>query len=573
VGSAPFPAGSGFPINFTDDRRWSARFRASSFQTSDHSQTARLEDRSMHLLDHAVILGYLLLTVGLGIWFSRHQSRAEFFKAGGSMGVLTVGLSVMATLFSSNSFAMYPSASYGGSLKLSLTLIAHSAIVPLIVWVFIPVYTRLKCQTAYEYLEQRFHVSVRCLASGLFVLLRIGWMASATFAASMIVANVMEINQVTVILGLGVVSIAYTMLGGLRAVMWTDVAQFFIFSATILIALVLLEQHNEGGFAGMLDIYFANPDNTIVDFTPSFELPYGSWAILIGVFLEALSAFGADQVAVQRYLSARSEKTSQWAFLLNMAGIWLVVPALLLIGVGLYAHYDAHPEELSPLLASHAEEIGKRIDSQQLAPDASPRERVIAAGLSDQVMPQFVQSYFPAGMKGLFLAALLAAIMSSIDSGIHSVTTAIIVDFRDRFRPPADSADERQDLWMIRSLILLIGSIAIVLACLVGHLGNVFDIGKKLMAAFGGPLLAVFLLALFSRRASSRGVFSGALLAAPLTLWAMYRFDHWFSVWFWPLGFFLALILSYILSLAFPDRVVKNEMTFRGVIEHTKPKP
>jgi Na+/proline symporter len=104
----------------------------------------------------------------------------------------------------------------------------------------------------------------------------------------------------------------------------------------------------------------------------------------------------------------------------------------------------------------------------------------------------------------------------------------------------------------------------------VGDLGNVFDIGKKLMAAFGGPLLAVFILALFSARATSKGVFWGTLFSAPLTLFAMYHFDKWFSVWFWPLGFFLALILSYAFSLAFPDRVVKNEMTFRGVVEHTK---
>jgi Na+/proline symporter len=103
-------------------------------------------------------------------------------------------------------------------------------IAPLIIWVFIPVYMRLNCQTAYEYLERRFHLSVRCLASGLFILLRIGWMASATFAASLVMANVSGISQQTVIIALGTVSIVYTMLGGLRAVMWTDVIQF-LFSA------------------------------------------------------------------------------------------------------------------------------------------------------------------------------------------------------------------------------------------------------------------------------------------------------------------------------------------------------
>src|SRR6056297_4182094 len=138
----------------------------------------------MSPLDYLVVLAYLLMTVGLGVWFGRNQSRDEFFEASHSMGRLTVGLSVMATLFSSNSFVFYPSIVYGDSLKIWLTLVAHTAIFPLIVWAFIPMFSRLNCPTAYEYLERRFHVSIRCLASGLFILLRIGWMASATFAAS-----------------------------------------------------------------------------------------------------------------------------------------------------------------------------------------------------------------------------------------------------------------------------------------------------------------------------------------------------------------------------------------------------
>ena len=111
---------------------------------------------------------------------------------------------------------------------------------PVVIWVFIPVYSRLKCKTAYEYLEQRFHVSVRCLASGLFILLRIGWMASATYAAAVAIATISGVDQYVVIVSLGTVAIFYTMLGGLRAVMWTDVLQFFIFAGTIIFALGLL---------------------------------------------------------------------------------------------------------------------------------------------------------------------------------------------------------------------------------------------------------------------------------------------------------------------------------------------
>ena len=266
----------------------------------------------MHPFDIVAIAVYLLLMLGLGIAFGRNQSRREFFVAGGTMGWLPVGLSVMATLFSSNSFVFYPSAAFGNSLRIGASLVAFALMTPVVIWVFVPVYARLKVETAYEYLELRFHVSVRTLASGLFVLLRIGWMASATYAASVVVSSVMGVSQTAVIVALGVVSVGYTMLGGLRAVMWTDVIQFFVFAVTIMITLGLIMSLTESGPSEIIRTYFDGREGLIVDFSPSMVLPYGTWVILIGVFLEAVSAFGVDQVAVQRFISARSERTAQW---------------------------------------------------------------------------------------------------------------------------------------------------------------------------------------------------------------------------------------------------------------------
>lgn len=525
----------------------------------------------MHPLDHIVVAAYLLFTLGLGIYFGRHQTRREFFAAGGSMGWLVVGLSVMATLFSSNSFVMYPSAAFGSSLRVGLTLVAITLMAPLVVWVFIPVYARLRCVTAYEYLEKRFHVSVRCLASGLFILLRIGWMASATYAASLVIASVAEVPQVAVIMSLGVVAIVYTMLGGLRAVMWTDVIQFFIFAATILLALGLLVAQSGLGVGGIARTYFEGRAGLVVDFTPSLTMKYGSWAILIGIFLEGLSAFGADQVAVQRYLSARSVRTSQLGFGINLLGMWIVIPGLLAIGVGLYSYYEHHPEELAPVLAQARAERSEGevppFDEQHAGRD------VRAANLSDQALPQFVRVHFPPGMVGLFLAALMAAVMSSIDSGIHSVTTALVLDFRDRLRPAWRPQDAARDVTLIRVLVVVIGAISITLACFVGPLGDVFEIAKKTTAAFGGPLLAVFILALFFRRASTPGVFVGTLSGAAITMALMERCPGWFSVWFWPIGFSLSMVISGIVSLFWrtTEDQRRSALTFWEVMRKVPP--
>lgn len=501
----------------------------------------------LHPLDIAIVVLYLLLMLSFGVLFGRNQSRGEFFAAGKSMTWLPVGLSVMATLFSSNSFVFYPSAAFGDSLRIGLSLVAFALMTPVIIWIFIPVYSRLNVETAYEYLELRFHVSVRTLASGLFIFLRIGWMASATYAASVVVANVMDISQITVIIALGIVSVGYTMVGGLRAVMWTDVIQFFVFAITILLTLGLILSLTDASISEIYNNYFEGREGLLIDFTPSMTLKYGSWVILIGIFLEAVSAFGADQVAVQRYISSKSERTSQWGAFINLVGMWIVIPGLLMIGVGLYTYFMQNPGEL-----------GQGTLAEILANDK---------GASDASMPTFVRLHFPPGMAGLFLAALMAAIMSSIDSGVHSVTTALVVDFRDRLIPSLKPKTEKSEIRWIRILVVLIGAIVITLTCFVGPLGDVFAVCKKLTSAFGGPLLAIFILAFFSKKAHWLAVLITVSLSTVLTLYLMYTQD-WFSIWYWPIGFGTSLVLGYIASFALPTQ--PTEFTFSQIMKNHK---
>jgi SSS family transporter len=545
--------------------RWKTGVKFSRLRNAIEQSAESTYFVGMHPLDYAVVIGYLALMLGLGFHFGRSQSRREFFAAGGSMGWLTVGLSVMATLFSSNSFVFYPSAAFGGTVLIGLSLIAFTLMTPVVAWVFIPMYRRLKCETAYHYLEKRFHVSVRTLASGLFILLRIAWMASATYAASLVVATVAGVPQISVILLLGVVSVAYTIVGGLRAVMWTDVIQFFIFAVTIAVALALVVMKSGLSPGQITEHYFSGRDGIFFDFEMSMTVKYGSWAILVGIFLEGLSAFGADQVAVQRYLAADSERTAKIGSWMNLLGMWIVIPGLLLIGIGLHAHFDRHPGELLPVLEAHQIKAGEALGA---VPLERVGEAVREANLSDKALPQFVRLHFPPGMIGLFLAALMAAIMSSIDSGIHSVTTALVVDFRDRLFPRWKPAEDARDVLLIRTLVLLIGGFSVGLACFVGNLGDVFDIGKKMTAGFGGPLLAVFILAFFFPRVGSIGVFVGALAGAGIVIALMYRHPEWFSVWYWPIGFGTTMLLATVVSLFF-DRGGSGagaELTYRAVM-------
>ena len=525
---------------------------------------------SLQTLDLIVVGGYLLLSLGLGLALGRQSNRDEFLTAGGSMGRMTVGLSVMATLFSANSFVMYPSTAYGDSLRIMLASVAFLSTTPLVIWVFIPVYSKLKCATAYEYLEQRFHVSVRCLASSLFVVLRIAWMAAATFAASVAISGISGLNQYLVIIGLGVVAIVYTMFGGLRAVMWTDVIQFFVFVGTILFAAVLLVSGTEGGASQIVDTYFSGRERMVFDFRLDPTIRFGTFAILIGSFLEGLSAYGADQVAVQRYISARDARTSQTGFLISQAASLIVMPGLLAIGMGLFSYFHHNPDMLSDVAIdefSNAENAKVQVVRQRLSDAGAgssnetiaeyykshPQELhadVVELGLNDQALPRFVRLKFPAGVVGLLVAALMAATMSSVDSGIHSITTALIVDFRDRLVPAWRPKTEAGEMLVARVMVVVIGAIAIVLACFVGQLGDVFAVAKKTVGAFAAPLLAVFVLGLFVRRATAAGVLLGTFAGAVVTLWFTFSetFSDWFSMWVFVVGFVSSVVFSLLFS-------------------------
>ncbi|MCA9044020.1 MAG: hypothetical protein KDA69_06855, partial [Planctomycetaceae bacterium] len=398
--------------------------------------------------------------------------------------------------------------------------------------------------SAYEYLEKRFHVSLRALAAGLFVLLRIGWMASATFAAAVIVSSMTGFPETAVIITLGVVAVAYTMMGGLRAVMWTDVIQFFVFTATIFITIYLILDITGLSAGKVMHDYQQQHDVTYIDLKWSLTENYGTWAILIGSFLEGLSAFGADQVAVQRYLSAKSEQTSKVGALLNLAGMWIVIPGLLFMGVCLHAFYTNSPEAL-----------GEGTLEQILT--ANPK-------IADKGMPTFVRLHFPPGFAGLFMAALLAAIMSSVDSGVHSVATVITVDFRDRLFPRLRPKSDAAELTFIRLLVVIIGAMSIVMACIATLFeDDIFAVAKKLTAAFGGPLLALFLLGLFSRRTTSGAVFLGVTVATVATFILMWT-QKWFPMWYWPIGFGLAMVLSYLLSLF--SKPVATQFTYADIL-------
>ncbi len=549
-------------------------------------------------IDGTVVLGYLAITALLGLAFHRQSSSAEFLLANRGMGWLPVGLSVMATLFSANSFLMIPGETFRYNLLFVGCLLGIIGTVPIVMRWFIPIYVRSGCFTAYELLEKRFDVRVRLIAASLFILLRTGWMAAATFACSLAVSVISGTNLMLTIWVMGIVTTLYTVAGGIKAVMWNDVLQFFVFAGSILGAVLIAILNVPGGWSGTWESYEAAGKFQVFDPRLDMSLRFGTWALVIGQFVENLSAYATDQSIVQRYLTATSEKVCRRAFIANVLGVLLVMPGLMILGVGLSGFYRAHPERLAaapieyfvrkpadlvkaPRLAEamagkHAISpedwlrqaktdpamLKKDLEARYAADPRLAEKDLCQVNRQDEAMPLFVRREMPRGMIGLVLAALLAATMSSIAGGIHSIATSIIIDFKARLSGRRIDPDSPDEVRFLRVLTLVLGIAATALACVVNRLGPVFDMNKKINGLFSGPLLAVFMLAFFFPRARTLPVLLAAALGFAFTGWLtslneVKQLPGWLTstgtispMWFCVIGFLSTWVIGIVGSLA-----------------------
>ncbi len=490
-------------------------------------------------LDVAIIGVYLATLAGVGVYFSRRQSSLdEFFLASRSMAWLPVGLSLMAALNSGIDYLMQPSATIRFGVILLLGTSSWLFLYPWVSRVTLPFYRRLNVFTAYEFLEARFDVRVRTLAAGIFIVWRLGWMATAIYVPCLAInaATGGRADLTLMIVGLGTLVTAYTMLGGIEAVIWNDVIQFCIMfgglGATVWIALT----HVPGGFGEIVaaareagKTSFATPitmplNAGLLDRVRLFFFqPINVTAIMCAMVFGRMATYTSDQVMVQRFQTTRSLKDSRQAFVVNAAGDVLWMFGLSFVGLALLAYFNHHP-----LPAEYA---------------------------SDKILPYFMSQAFPAGAVGLVIAAILAASLSSIDSAINSCTSVVVVDVYNRLvlgRQAGHAngdAERRRQVFVSRVATVGFGLIGTALATNVSRIGTLLEIANKLINAFSGPLFGIYILAMFSRRATSGPVLVAGLVGTFTSYYVAYQTAIGFM---WPSTFGLAatVVVGVLLSAA-----------------------
>ena len=474
-------------------------------------------------LDWLMIVLYLTLIAGIGVYCYRQEkkkSTADFFVGNRTIPFWAAGISLYATNSSAIGYIGTTAKAFATNWQYLLgNLLGAIALVFVAIWI-VPLLRRLELMSVFTYLDQRFHRSVRLAASGFCIVMHMGGRLSVIlFLPSLAIATITGLNVVWSILIMGLVTIGYTALGGMRAVIWTDLAQVIVKVGGLVFAVGFIASKLKGGMGEFMAI--AEADNKMKMLDWSFDLTKATvWCFIFLTLLETVLTFPKDQILMQRVFTTKSEKEagrSVWVYAI------MVIPASALfymIGTGLYVFYHTHPERMNPLLPV------------------------------DATFPLFIAAELPVGVTGLMIAGLFSAAMGTSSSILNSVSTMVSVDFYEKIaKNPSPAFSIRLAEWVT----VLAGLIGIGLAILLSRfsINSFLDTSIELVGLFGGSFGGAYTLGMFTRRANWQGVLIGMIVSFVVT----------FAVWwahlvhpFLYLGvsILVSIVVGYVASYFFP---------------------
>jgi solute:Na+ symporter, SSS family len=562
----------------------------------------------MHAFDWVVVGAYLVWIVQDGLKRTHGTDKVEgYFLANRSLPWWAVGLSVMATQLSAITLVGTTGQGYADGMRFVQFYFGLPVAMVILSVTLVPFFYRARVFTAYEYLEKRFDLKTRTLASVLFLISR-GLSCGAIIAAPAVILSILlEWNLTLTILAIGLPTVLYTMVGGVQAVTWTDVKQMAVIVAGIVAAVVtlLLGLPEQIGVTQALRLAGATGRLAAIDFTFDWRQTYTFWSGMIGGLFLMLSYFGCDQSQVQRYLTAKSINEGR-ASLMMSAYVKIPLQALVLLtGVLVFVFYlfnqppilfrptvvekiqkSERAGELASLDAEFAEAFeSRRAASTTLAgvgtgdrsaaraafvaaDDRVRGVRARAAALAREVgeqgykdflgdtptpdvnyvFPTFVTTRLPIGLVGLIIAAIFAAAMSSIAAELNSLATSSVIDIYRRLMNP--NATDSHYLSVSRWATGFWGLFACGVATFAAGLGSLIEVVNRFGSFFYGSLLGVFVLALLFRRANGHGAFVGLIAGiATVAVVALHPATRSISfLWHNPLGVIVVVAVGLTVS-------------------------
>ncbi len=425
---------------------------------------------NLSAIDIGILILYGCVLIGMGVYYTRKCRTAEqFMVAGRSIPAWAAGLAVMSAYTSSISYIATPGKAFDSNWNPIIFSLCILPVTWLVCKYAVPYYRRTQLISVYSFLEERIGAWGRVYAALAFVLYMIGRVAVILYLASLLVSTFVPWNIAVVIIVIGLITIVYTLLGGMEAVIWTDVMQSVIMIAGILFCAVSLSIHV---FSGPEPLIQAAIDNNKFSFG-SLKFTLASqehlfdrtiWVMIIYGITEALRSLLADQNYVQKYCSVPTEREAKRSIWIAMLIYIPLTAVFLYIGTTLFAFY-------------------------------SQGDELVQAGITkgDQVFPYYIATQVPAGLKGLIIAAIVAAAMSTVDSALNCSATVLLLDFHKRYFNPDIS--ERASMVFLRLGTVVWGLLGTGAALLMIRAKSILDVWWQISGIFGGALLGLFLLA------------------------------------------------------------------------------
>ncbi|XP_065294528.2 sodium-coupled monocarboxylate transporter 2-like [Dermacentor albipictus] len=524
-------------------------------------------------LDYVVLVGFLALSAGIGVfvaWQDRRKRSSKHFLTGNrQLSWLPVSLSMMASYLSSIGILGQPSEVFLRGSTLWVSAISSTMSILVAAFVFLPMYYNMDITSINEYLEKRFmSTAIRNIASIVFIMSTLLYMGVVLYGPALALGSVTGIPVWSSILLNGFVCTFYTAIGGIKAVIWTDVVQMVLMFAGYIMVIVSGLQHL-GGFENMWRIASDGGRVIFFNFSTSVYDTYTSWNVLLGYTVIWMVTYCSSQTQVQRYSSMKSLKRARRALLLNIPGVAANLLLSVLSGMTLYAVYG----DCDPRLTG---DINK----------------------ADQLMPHAVQDLlrdYP-GLSGLLVAAVLSGSLSTLSSGYNALAAVTWDDF---VRPRVNIS-EGATLRLTKAMAAAYGLFSISIAFLAGTMESIIQAASSLVGALSGPLLAMFVLGIFFPCCKKKGAITGTLAALATSWWlslgsivhpreaddlptsttgcadfnqtitagsydpppipsGIFRFYHISFVWICTIGFTTHMVVSLFVSLIF-ERNEKEEV-------------
>ncbi|XP_045709323.1 sodium/iodide cotransporter [Phyllostomus hastatus] len=443
--------------------------------------------------DYGVFALMLLVSTGIGLWVgvvrSRQRSAEDFFTGGRRLAALPVGLSLAASFMSAIQVLGVPAEAYRYGLKFLWMCMGQLLNSLLTAAFYLPVFYRLDLTSTYQYLELRFSRAVRFFGALQYLVATVLYTGIVIYAPALILNQVTGLDIWASLLSTGAICTFYTTVGGMKAVIWTDVFQVVVMLAGFW-AVLARGTALAGGPRQVLELARNHSRINVLDFDPDPRSRYTFWTLVVGGTLMWLSMYGVNQAQVQRYVACRTEKQAKLALLINQLGLFLIVFSAAGCGIVMFAVYM----DCDPLLSG----------------------RISAP---DQYMPLLVLDIFEdlPGVPGLFLACAYSGTLSTASTSINAMAAVTVEDI---IKPRLPSLAPRRLMVISKGLSLIYGSACLAIAALSSLVGDgVLQGSFTVMGVLSGPLLGAFTLGMFLPACNTPGVLSGLLAGLTLSLW------------------------------------------------------